>query len=65
MMLPLETGPAKGSPVDPITLTILQPIDIQICRSLIGPARLPLLTLVVLSPATIKQAFVLNAWPVY
>ena len=31
---------------------------------LIGPARLPLFTLVVMSPATIKQALALNVGPV-
>ena len=31
---------------------------------LIGPARLPLFTLVVMSPATIRQALALNVGPV-
>ena len=40
-------------------------IDILGNRSLIGPACLPLLTVVVMSPTVIKQALVLYAGPVY
>ena len=40
-------------------------LDILISRLLIGPAHLPLLTLVVMLPATIKQALALNVRPVH
>ena len=48
-----------------IFLVTLNGIDIYISRPLIGPAYPPLLTLVVMLPATIKQALAMNARPVY